>query len=123
MRKLYMLSALLDGKPRCLIGELTENNGKYSFKYRLGTGELPEWFLRIKEFPDTQKIYGDEDVRKLFSRMIPAPNGFFIKEALETAGLTEYGEWKMIKYCGKFGTRQNDVYFFENIPDGTILYG
>jgi hypothetical protein len=40
MKKLYILSAPLDGKPRRLIGELTEDNGKYSFKYRFAANKF-----------------------------------------------------------------------------------
>jgi len=120
MHKLYALSKAIDGKPR-LIGELTEKNGKYSFKYRLG-GVFPEWYLELDEFPDPVKIYGDEEVRPLINRLIPKPDSVYIKPALKEANLTEYDEWGLLVYYGRRNMKE-DVYFFESILERAVIYG
>ncbi|GHU76499.1 hypothetical protein FACS1894188_09120 [Clostridia bacterium] len=46
MRKLFVTSKPMGGRRR-LIGELTEENGEYTFEYKLG-GKLPEWYLQTR---------------------------------------------------------------------------
>jgi hypothetical protein len=71
MRKLYALSKALNGK-RHLIGELIENDDKYTFKYKL-SGKFHEWFLRLDEFPDATKIYTGQEVNDFIYHIIPPP--------------------------------------------------
>ena len=88
MRKLFALSKPIEGKPR-LIGELTEENGQYTFEYRLG-GRFPEWFLQIDEFPDPDRKYTDDEVRNLIYRLIPKANHMLIEIALKKAKARVY---------------------------------
>ena len=120
MRKLYVLSKPIDNKPRRLIGELTEESGEYTFKYRLGD-TLPEWFLIIDEFPDITKVYRGEEVRPFINRNTPRPDSKYIKLFLEEAGLMEYDEWALLKQQGRFNPRQ-DAYLYETLPLEAIVY-
>jgi hypothetical protein len=120
MRKLYVLSKPLGDKPRRLIGELTEENGEYTFEYKLG-GNFPEWFLQIDEFPDAKQIYSGVEVRKFINRLIPKPDNPFAEPTIRAAHLEEYDEWGLLKYCGQHNMQQ-DAYLYENLPQEVIKY-
>jgi hypothetical protein len=120
MRTLYALSKPIEGKPR-LIGELTEENGEYSFRYMLGN-TFPEWFLQIDEFPDPVKKYGNDEVRPLIRRLIPEPDSIYLQPALKAANLNEYDEWGLLKCYGQ-RNMQEDVYLFEEMPEQVITCG
>jgi hypothetical protein len=67
---------------RRLIGELTEENGEYTFKYRLGD-TLPEWYLKLEYFPDITKIYKGAEVRPFVEVIVPDRNLWCMSKALE----------------------------------------
>jgi hypothetical protein len=116
---LYVLSKPVNNKPR-LIGELTEDDGEYTFRYRLG-GTLPEWFLLLDEFPDVTKVYKGEEVRPFINRNIPRPDSKYLDLFLKEAGVTKYDEWALLSYQGKFNPRE-DAYLYEKIPAEAIVY-
>jgi hypothetical protein len=120
IRKLYVLSKPFDGKRR-LIGELLENDGEYTFKYKLG-GKFPEWFLQLEFFSNPQKIYTGAEVRPFVESIVPDRNLWCISAALKAAGLTEYDEWGFLKYSGAINP-SDDVFLFEEIPENTVIYG
>jgi hypothetical protein len=119
MRKLYVLSKPVENKPY-LIGELTEENGEYTFEYKLG-GSFPKWFLQIDEFPDPNTIYHNDVVHSFISRFIPARNQKHVGKALNAAGLTKYDEWELLKYFGPLNMKE-DAYLYESLPQGVITY-
>lgn len=119
MRRLYVMSKSLEGKPR-LIGILSEDGGEYQFEYKLG-GKWQEWFLRLEEFPELNRVYKGKEVDIFVSRMIPSKSSKYLKELLEGADLEEYNEWEMLKVFGQRNMRE-DAYLYENIPEGAILY-
>jgi hypothetical protein len=76
----------MGGKPSRLIGELTEENGEYTFEYKLG-GIFPEWFLQIEEFPDAKRVYSDAEVCPFINRLIPSRDNPFSEPTIIAAGL------------------------------------
>lgn len=121
MRKLFVLSKPVDNRPR-LIGELTEENGEYQFKYRLG-GTFPEWYLQLREFPYADKEYSGDDVYRFVKRLIPARNDNYIRSWLRDAKLRKYDEWGLLKFYGKRNVIQADAFIYEDIPQEAVIYG
>jgi hypothetical protein len=76
MRKLYVLSKAIEGKP-FLIGELSEENGEYRFEYKLG-GYFPRWYLQLDEFPQADKVYRGEEVRPFVEKIVPKRDSVYI---------------------------------------------
>jgi hypothetical protein len=121
MRKLYALSKPIDGKPQRLIGELSEENGEYTFKYRL-CGKFPEWFLRLDEFPQANKIYKGNEVQPFVERKTPKRTSRFINQFMAQLGLTEYDEWAFLTYCGNAVVGSDETYLLTDLPKEVIIY-
>ena len=119
MRQLYVMSEPPNSNftQNYLIGMLSENNGKYSFQYSF-KNDFPLSFLKIQEFPDVGKTYGDSETRKFISKIIPPENYEFINLALETANLTEYDEWELLKHCGQ--SAEGNAFLYTELPKGAI---
>ena len=107
MRKLYVLTKV-QPNPCRLIGELTEKKGKYSFRYTIKK-DIVEFYLKIKEFPDIDKIYDDSEVRPFIDRMISYEENIGEK----------HNEWYILKNCYDI---KNKIFFEEEIPENTIIY-
>jgi hypothetical protein len=120
MRQLYVLSKPIDGKPRRLIGVLSEENGKYTFEYKLG-GKFSEWFLQIDEFPDPTKVYSGEEVHPYIKRKTPPRTSRFIKPFMKQLGLEEYDEWAFLKYGGQCEL-SDGTYLLPECPQDVIRY-
>lgn len=99
---------------------LSEENGVYSFEYRLGN-TLPEWFLLIDEFPDITKKYTGNDVEKFIFRLIPRKDNVYINELMKTAELSDYDVWEFLKVFGDKNMKQDD-YLYESLPKEIIRY-
>jgi hypothetical protein len=121
MRKLYVTTKELTGGTR-LIGELSETDSGYQFKYRLG-GSLPEWFLLLDEFPDVTKVYNGSDVERFIGRIIPSRNSKYLSGLLASANMTEYDEWELLKVFGLRNISPQDAFLHEHLPEGTVVYG
>lgn len=117
---LYVTSKALEGIPR-LIGILSENNGRYTFEYKLG-GKLQEWFLRIDEFPDLTRTYDGEEVEKFIYRLIPPKDNIYIPEFLKTYNLPCYDVWEFLKAMGSHNPSRQDAFLYEKLPKNCILY-
>jgi len=126
MRSLYVMSKAHANQPRLkgILSELIEGKngkeGEYRFEYKLG-GRLPEWYLMIDEFPDLTKVYTGQEVAPFIRRIVPPRDNKYIKELLESANLTEYNEWEMLKVFGMRNMKQ-DAYLYETLPEGAIIY-
>jgi hypothetical protein len=127
-RKLYLLSKPMP-QPR-LLGVLTELHDKaddeligYQFMYKLG-GRLPDkltQYLSPIEFPNIIKTYIGEEVRPFIERVIPLKNDPYIDSFLKNAGITEYKEWELLKYCGE-KLYEDESSLAETIPEGVVIY-
>jgi hypothetical protein len=122
MRQLYVMSEPNVGgfEENHLIGILTEENGNYTFQYKLN-GKFPKNYLKIKEFPDAYKVYTGEITAAYIHRVTPKRNGTFVDLAIAEAGLTEYDEWEMVKFYGQ-RNEQRDSFLTEMIPEGAIIH-
>jgi hypothetical protein len=115
------MSKDFNGKPR-LIGELCEENGEYTFEYKVG-GKFHEWFLRLKEFPNPQKVYKGDEVRPFIEMYIPEKNSKYLQQALKSANLSEYDEWGFLEYIERIKfDPHGHAYFYKDIPQGAIIY-
>jgi len=128
MRKLYLLSKPFNNKPRLIgvLSELKESNGdvegEYQFEYKLGgVSEPPEYFLTVREFPDITKVYRGKEARRFVNRVIPPPDDRFIRDFFKYAGINEYNEWALMKYCGQ-KLCEDETSLRESIPKEAILY-
>jgi hypothetical protein len=113
MRQLYLLSKQLDGI-RHLIGILSEDNDGYKFEYKLG-GKLPIWWLAVKDFPEYDKIYKGDIVKAYIHHFVPSKERADIADFLKSAGLKEYDEWELIKFCGRYFPR-DETTLVEQLP-------
>ena len=128
MRKLYLLSKPFDNRPR-LIGVLSElregkgdKEGEYQFEYKLGgVSNPPEYFLVVDEFPDIQKVYRGAEARPFVERVLPKRDSIFINEFYKNAGISDYEEWALMKYCGQ-KLFEDETSLCEYVPKGAILY-
>jgi len=121
MRQLYVCSESIWSRypENYLIGIISEENDQYRFEYKLG-GEFPKQYLRIQEFPDADKSYGDKEASNFVKRLIPRRNGPFIARALEKSCLTEYDEWELLKFYGS-RNEQQDCFIYETLPEKSIV--
>jgi len=120
VRTLYVLSKPIGGKPPRLIGELTENNGEYSFEYKLG-GKLQEWFLAIEDFPDLTKKYTGKPVEEYIYHFIPRINDSMAKLSVKAAKLAEYDVWELLKFYGKRNMQEIGL-LYKELPKDVIVY-
>jgi hypothetical protein len=96
-----------------------EQNGEYEFEYAIG-GEFKEYCLRLPDFPDPNKVYNNSETSSLVRKWLPVPGSRWFDTALNTAGLTEYDEWKWLKHFGK--VNPDKPYLYEILPGSVIRY-
>jgi len=119
-RQLYVTSKKFK-EGRILIGILTEiATDDYRFEYKLD-GKAQQWHLPLREFPDVTKTYEGADVERFINRVVPRRDSVNIKLALESANLTEYDTWEMLKVYG-LRNMKDDAFLFENLPEGVVMY-
>jgi len=118
-RQLYVTSKEFK-KGRRLIGILSENDGEYTFQYKLGEF-IPEWFLVIKEFPDISRTYNGSEVERFVERIIPSRDAPYLDKIMENANVEKYDEWELLKAFGTMNMRE-DAFLYESLPDGVITY-
>ena len=119
-RQFFVTSKHVTGGAR-LIGILSENQDGYKFEYKLN-GKLQEWFLLIDEFPDVSKIYTGEEVERFINRIIPPKDNIYINELMESANLSTYDVWEMLKVFGLRNCSRQDAYLHEMLPEGVVVY-
>jgi hypothetical protein len=96
METLYLINADDDDK-QYLIGELSNDNGRYTFKYTLTSNEHPEGFYSIPTFRNFDEVYTSDKLFLFFAYRMYDRRRPDIKEILGSYGLEEYDEWKLLK--------------------------
>jgi len=119
-RQLYVTTKKYNDGAR-LIGILSENNGRYSFEYKLG-GKFHEWFLKLKEFPDATRKYEGVEVEDFINKFIPSKNHMFYKELMESANLVTHDTWEILKAFGSRVAGLEYAFLHEELPEGAVVY-
>jgi hypothetical protein len=70
MQKIYAIQHdnLYDDDKFVLVGEFTNNNGQYSFRYLFGNTQ-PEYWWIIDEFPDPYRVYQHHEIAPVFEHL------------------------------------------------------
>lgn len=126
MKHLFVCSRpIIDSKNeyhRHLLGILLQDdNGKYSFEYKL-TDSVDTDYLLLPIFPIKNKIYGDRDTHLLLDDYLPSENDTnFIKTILKQSNLSEYDEWEWLK---AFDTADDnsETILYETLPSDVICH-
>lgn len=126
VKYLFVCSRLIadsnDTYHRHLLGILSQDdNGKYSFEYKLGDDENTDHLL-LPIFPLKNKIYDDRDTHLLLDDYLPSENDtVFIKTILARNEMSEYDEWEWLK---AFDTADDnaDTILYETLPNDIICH-
>jgi hypothetical protein len=81
-----------DGQDR--VATIAKNGDDYTLAYNNDVTD--KWYNVIVGMPDTSRVYGTDDVRKLFYRIIPPQDSDTVKYFLDEFGVPEYDEWKLL---------------------------
>jgi hypothetical protein len=96
METLYLTNTDNKGE-KYLIGELSYDDGRYTFKYTLTSNDYPEGFYRVPTFRNFDEVYTSNKLFLFFAYRMYDRRRSDIKEILGRYGLEEYDEWKLLK--------------------------